>query len=168
VTMAALARKITWGMLAKNWFWVTVSNFLGSLFVAYFFGHVLGLTEGAALPRTIATAEAKLDATFFQMFLSGIGCNWLVALAVWISYGAEDVGGKILGIWFPIMAFVAIGFQHVVANMFLLPAAIFAGYADWGDFFYNFVPVYLGNAVGGGLFVAGFYWASYVWRVKQA
>ena len=61
-----------------------------------------------------------------QIFLRALGCNWLVCLAVWVAMTAEDTGGKILGIFFPIMAFVAIGFDHVVANMFFLPAAIFA------------------------------------------
>ena len=72
------------------------------------------------------------------------------------------MSGKILGIWFPTMAFVAIGFQHVVANMFLIPAAIFAGYFSWGAYLLNFIPVFLGNAVGGVVFVAGAYWVVYL------
>lgn len=162
MTLAALARTITMKKLMKGWFWVTVSNFLGAVFVAYMFGHVVGLTaEGPFLEKTIAIADAKLHDTFIQAFISGIGCNWLVTLAVWLSYGAEDIGGKILAIWFPIMAFVAIGFQHVVANMFVIPAAIFAGHATWADWFRNFVPVFLGNAVGGSVFVALLYWLVY-------
>ena len=72
------------------------------------------------------------------------------------------MSGKILGIWFPTMAFVAIGFQHVVANMFLIPAAIFAGYYSWGEYFINFVPVWLGNLTGGAVFVAAVYWVAYL------
>lgn len=163
MTLAALARTITVRKLVQGWFWVTVSNFLGAVFVAYMFGHVAGLTaEGPFLAKTVAIAEAKLHDTFIQAFVSGIGCNWLVTLAVWLSYGAEDIGGKILAIWFPVMAFVAIGFQHVVANMFVIPAAIFAGHATWADWFRNFVPVFLGNAVGGSVFVALLYWIVYV------
>jgi formate/nitrite transporter len=163
VTMAALAGKISWGGLVQNWFWITLSNFVGAVFVAYFFGHLLGLTEeGPFLAKTLVMTDAKLSETFMQMFISGIGCNWLVGLAVWLAYTAEDTAGKILGIWFPIMAFVAMGFQHVVANMFLIPAAIFAGHASWGDWFTNFIPVYLGNAVGGSIFVALLYWTSYI------
>jgi formate/nitrite transporter FocA (FNT family) len=82
-------------------------------------------------------------------------------LALWLSYGAKDGAGKILGIWFPVMIFVAIGFQHSVANAFLIPAAIFEGAASWGDFLRNFVFVYLGNVIGGAIFVSGFYFASY-------
>jgi formate transporter len=161
--MAAMAGKITVTRLLRNWFWVTLSNFAGAVFVAYCFGHVVGLTEvGPFLHKTVAIAQAKLDETFWQSFVSAIGCNWLVALAVWLSYGSGDVGGKILAIWFPIMTFVAIGFQHVVANMFVIPAAIFAGSFTWIDYLCNFAAVFLGNAVGGSVFVAAAYWYSYV------
>lgn len=161
--IALMSGRISWSKLANNWFWITISNFVGAVFVAYFFGHVVGLTEaGPFLAKTVAVATGKLDDSFIQAFFSAIGCNWLVALAVWIAYGSDDVGGKILGIWFPIMTFVAIGFQHVVANMFVIPAAIFAGHFTWLDYIRNFVPVFLGNAVGGALFVAGVYWLSYI------
>lgn len=113
-------------------------------------------------------AGHKLDDSFLQAFLSGIGCNWLVALAVWLSYGSDQMSGKILGIWFPTMAFVAIGFQHVVANMFLIPAAIFEGYYSWGQYFMNFIPVWLGNFVGGSLFVAAAYGSVYLKNSNRA
>lgn len=163
VPLALFSRKITVNKLLKNWFWITVSNFVGAVFVAYFFGHILALTEtGPFLLKTVALCKGKLDETFLQAFISGVGCNWLVALAVWLAYGSDDVAGKILAIWFPIMTFVAIGFQHVVANMFVIPAAIFAGHFTWLDYIRNFVPVFLGNAVGGAIFVAGVYWLSYI------
>ncbi|WP_442601686.1 formate/nitrite transporter family protein [Paenibacillus sp. KN14-4R] len=163
VPLAWYARKISGFQVMKNWFWITLSNFLGALFVAYFFGHVLGLTEtGVFLERTIDLAGHKIHDSFFQAFISGIGCNWLVALAVWLAYSSNDVVGKIAGIWFPTMAFVAIGFQHVVANMFLIPAAIFAGSYTWMDYLTNFVPVFLGNAVGGSIFVAMIYYVAYL------
>ncbi|RJS60319.1 formate/nitrite transporter family protein [Bacillus sp. PK3_68] len=162
VSMACLAKRVTVAQLAKNWFWITISNFIGALFVAYFFGHIAELTAaGPYLEKTVATAQAKLEANPLAAIFSAIGCNWLVGLAVWMAYGAEDIGGKILAIWFPIMAFVAIGFQHVVANMFVIPAAIFAGYFNWGDYFYNFILVFIGNAIGGSLFVSAFYWIAY-------
>ncbi|MGJ7919236.1 formate/nitrite transporter family protein [Neobacillus sp. LXY-4] len=162
VPLAWLARKISFKQLIANWSIITISNFIGAVFVAYVFGHVVGLTEtGPFLEKTIFIAEHKLEATFIQAFLSGIGCNWLVALAVWLSYGSEDMTGKILGIWFPTMTFVAIGFQHVVANMFVIPAAIFAGHFTWLEYLHNFVPVFLGNAVGGSVFVALAYYHAY-------
>lgn len=162
VPLARMAGRIKTSEVVKNLILITISNFVGALFVAYFFGHVAGLTEGAFLNKTVDIAQHKLEATFLQAFISGIGCNWLVALAVWLSYGSEDISGKILGVWFPTMAFVAIGFQHVVANMFVIPAAIFAGHFTWLEYFENFVPVWLGNLVGGALFVAGVYYTAYL------
>jgi formate transporter len=162
VSMAYLAKRISLGMLLKNWFWITLFNFIGALFVAYFFGQIAELTSsGPYLDKTVAIAGGKLDQGFIASLVSAIGCNWLVGLAVWLAYGAEDIGGKILAIWFPIMAFVAIGFQHVVANMFVIPAAIFSGYYSWSDFIRNFIPVFIGNAIGGAVFVSMFYWIAY-------
>jgi formate/nitrite transporter len=162
VPLARMAKKVSTRQVFFNWFLVTVSNFIGAVFVAYFFGHLVGLTEtGPFLERTISIADHKLEATFLQAFVSGIGCNWLVASAVWLCYGANDMTGKISGIWFPTMAFVAIGFQHVVANMFVIPAAIFAGHFTWLEYIGNFIPVFLGNAVGGSVFIAMAYWHAY-------
>lgn len=165
VSLARLTKQIRPGALAWNLALVTIANFAGALFVAYFFSHQLGLlSAGPYLEALTEMAGHKLDASFFQAFLSGIGCNWLVSLAVWLSYGANSFSGKILGIWFPTMAFVAIGFQHVVANMFLIPAAIFEGHYGWGAYLQNFVPVWLGNFAGGALFVACAYWFVYLGR----
>ena len=114
-----------------------IGNLIGSLFVAYFLAvktGVIGMNgadpaspAGMTFERLKAIAVLKGDTEGAdQIFLRALGCNWLVCLAVWVAMTAEDTGGKILGIFFPIMAFVAIGFDHVVANMFFLPAAIFA------------------------------------------
>ncbi|WP_046212801.1 formate/nitrite transporter family protein [Paenibacillus wulumuqiensis] len=169
VPLARMAKRISTMELVRNLFAITVANLLGALFVAYFFGHIVGLTEtGPYLAKTVEMAGHKLEGNFLQMFLSGIGCNWLVALAVWLSYSADSISGKIMGIWFPTMSFVAIGFQHVVANMFLIPAAIFAGYYSWGEYLMNFVPVWLGNLTGGALFVACAYFVAYVRQPKIA
>ncbi|RKQ37284.1 formate/nitrite transporter family protein [Oceanobacillus halophilus] len=162
VSIAYFAKKVRFSALLKNWLLIAFFNMIGAMFVAYFFGHFVGLTEGAFLEKTVHTAEAKVDASFWVAFVSGIGCNWLVAMAVWLCYGAKDYLGKILAIWFPIMTFVLIGFQHVVANMFVIPAAIFAGYLTWGDFILNIIPVFLGNAVGGAIFVSLFYYLAYM------
>jgi formate/nitrite transporter FocA (FNT family) len=71
------------------------------------------------------------------------------------------MSGKILGIWFPVMTFVAIGFQHSVANAFVIPAAIFEGCANWSDFLANFFHVYVGNMIGGAIFVSAFYYLAF-------
>jgi formate/nitrite transporter len=162
VPLAVFMKRVSAGKLVYNWIIITITNFIGALFVAYFFGHVVGLTEtGPFLTKTVAIAQAKVGETFWESLVSAVGCNWLVGLAVWLAYGAEDMSGKILGIWFPIMGFVAIGFQHVVANMFVIPAAIFAGKLGWGDYIMNFIPVFIGNAIGGTVFVAMAYWLAY-------
>lgn len=162
VAIAYFAKRIPITKVIRNWFWITVFNLLGALFVAYFFGHLVGLTEGDFLQKTVATAYGKVNVSFLEAFVSAIGCNWLVALAVWLSFGTTSFSGKILAIWFPVMIFVLIGFQHVVANMFIIPAAIFAGEMMWISFIDNFIPVFLGNAVGGAIFVAMIYYFAYV------
>ena len=98
--------------------------------------------------------------TAWETFLRAVGANWLVCLAVWMSLAATTVSGKILAIFFPIMAFVAMGFDHVVANMFFLPAAIFAGVEDigWGDVLLNWLLAGTGNLIGAVVFVATSYW----------
>ncbi|EAO53270.1 Formate/nitrite transporter family protein [Bacillus thuringiensis serovar israelensis ATCC 35646] len=161
VSMAWFQKKITLFYFIRNLVIVTFSNFIGAVFVAYFFGHIVGLTEGAFLAKTISIAQAKLQDTPLQAFISAIGCNWLVCLAVWLSMGSKEFIGKIIGIWFPVMTFVAIGFQHVVANMFVIPAAIFAGHFTWAEYFPNFIFVFFGNLVGGMLFVALPYFISH-------
>ncbi len=167
LTMAILAKRATLGLLGRNWLLLVVSNFAGAIFVAYFFGHVVGLTgTGVYLTETVAIAQEKVDHSFTQSLVSGIGCNWLVCLAIWMAYGADDISGKILAIWFPIMGFVTIGFQNVVANMFVIPAAIFAGYLSWAEYFLNFVPVFIGNAIGGALFVAFMYGFVYKKEIR--
>lgn len=162
VPFARLANRVQLGEVFSNWTLVAISNFMGAIFIAYFFGHIVGLTETAPyLAETVSIAEHKLEATFLQAFISGIGCNWLVAAAVWLCYSSDDLIGKMVGIWFPTMAFVALGFQHVVANMFVIPAAIFAGHFTWLEYIGNFFPVLLGNAVGGSVFIAGAYWHAF-------
>ncbi|WP_115718807.1 formate/nitrite transporter family protein [Gallaecimonas mangrovi] len=159
---ALFSGKIGVAALVRNWVVITIANFIGAVFIAYFFGHYLGLGEGAFLAKSVAVAKAKLKADFMHAFVSGIGCNWLVCLGIWLGLCSKEAIGKILGLWFPVMAFVAIGFQHVVANMFIIPLAIFAGAATWGEYFGNFVPVFLGNVVGGALFVGIAYYVALV------
>lgn len=162
VSASFFAKKISFTDLVKNWAVITLFNVIGAIFVAYFFGHLLGLTStGHGLEETHAVAQAKLAASPLQAVVSGIGCNWFVGLALWLCYGAKDATGKLLGTWFPVMTFVAIGFQHSVANAFIIPAAIFTGAATWFDFLQNFFFVYLGNVIGGAIFVSLFYYLVY-------
>ncbi|MDO4908160.1 formate/nitrite transporter family protein [Neisseria sp.] len=160
--VAWLAKRISLAQWGRNWLIVTLANLVGAFFVAWFFGHYVGLTEGAVLAKTVSAAEGKVAEDFGRALVSGIGCNWMVCMGVWLCYGARSFSGKVLGIWFPVMIFVLAGFQHVVANMFVIPAAIWAG-ADisWAQFGRNMVSVYIGNAIGGAVFVGALYFYAY-------
>lgn len=162
-TTGVLAKKVTIVDLTKNWFWVFTFNFVGSLFVAYFLANQADLLNQHQTNFIIKIGEAKTSLSFKVLFLRAIGCNWLVCLALWMAIKAQTISGKILAIWFPIMAFVAIGFEHSIANQFFIPLAIFSG-ADitWSEFLLNnLVPVTLGNIIGGGLFVGAAYYFIY-------
>ncbi|MDR0921446.1 MAG: formate/nitrite transporter family protein [Lactobacillales bacterium] len=162
VAASFIGKKVSLADLVKNWLVITLMNVVGAVFVAYVFGHVVGMTHvGDFKAETIAVAQSKIAATPLQGFLSGIGCNWFVGLALWLCYGAKDAAGKILATWFPVMTFVAIGFQHSVANAFVIPAAIFEGGATWAQFLGNFFPVYAGNIIGGAVFVSLFYYMAF-------
>ncbi|MGT2933012.1 formate/nitrite transporter family protein [Streptococcus catagoni] len=162
VSASFFAKKVKLSDLVKNWLIITLFNIIGALFVAYVFGHFLGLTStGIFKKEVIEVAHAKLAASPLQAFVSGIGCNWFVGLALWLNYGATEASGKIWGIWFPVMTFVAAGFQHSVANAFIIPAAIFENAATWFDFIANFSVVYAGNIVGGAVFVSFFYFKAF-------
>jgi formate/nitrite transporter len=166
VPLAAFQGRVKIGRLFGNFGIVLIGNLLGAVFVAYFLADQTGvLADDAHLTRLqeIATLKGQTE-TEWQIFLRAVGCNWLVCLAVWMALGATDVAGKILAIFFPIMAFVAMGFDHVVANMFFLPAAIFAGVPGlgWDDTLRNWLLAFLGNLVGAVVFVATSYWYMYL------
>src|SRR3954463_7984405 len=166
VPLAALDRRVSIAGLSFNLFFVLIGNLIGSLFVAYFLAKETGvITAPAPLTRlgAIATAKAHTE-TDWQIFLRAMGCNWLVCLAGWMALAADHIGGKVLAIFFPIMAFVALGFDHVVANMFFLPAAIFSHVPGigWDDTIKNWIFAFLGNFVGAAVFVASSYWYLYV------
>ena len=112
--------------------------------------------------RQVAVAGAKTSLTFTQAFVRGLLCNWLVCMAVYLASFAKDVVGKMTAIWFIISTFVALGLEHSVANMFIIPLGIFSGAAvSWKAFLVsNLLPVTLGNIVGGAVCVgAAFCWA---------
>ncbi len=172
VPLAAFRKRASLGELLHNFGFVLLGNLLGAIFVAYFLAVETGVvTADLQLERLGEIATAKgIEESEWQIFLRALGCNWLVCLAVWMSMAADDVGGKILAIFFPIMGFVAMGFDHVVANMFFLPAAIFANVPDltWWDAIHNWIFAFLGNFVGAAIFVAGAYWYLYARPEEQA
>lgn len=183
--MAAFIHKVTWTQVLNLWLWVYIGNFIGSVVFAYIMANGPFVSFDAAGvgtltafgTRAIAIAKAKTAYVglmgFWSAFLKGIACNWLVNLAILLGICADDAVGKFFGIWFPIMAFVASGFEHSVANMYFIPAGIFAqGFVtdptklvasvNWVTMWTaNIIPVTLGNIVGGLLFVGVIYWVAF-------
>ena len=171
--MGVLSRRITVGGMLRNYVVVWLGNLVGAMLVAFIaaFGHSYGAFNGALAEAVVNTAAAKTSLSFGDAFLRGVGCNFLVCIAVWMANAAKTVGGKIAGLYFPIAAFVIAGFEHVVANMYYIPAGLFAasihGVAaeglTWGAFFLrNLVPVTLGNMVGGMVLVGCAGWYLYL------
>ena len=114
---------------------------------------------GGTKELAVATLAKKVGSAFGPTLVKAIMCNWLVCMAVWLAGAANDLAGKMVGIWFPISTFVAIGLEHSVANMFLLPLGLLGG-ADMSltdVIVKNLVPVTLGNAIAGALVVAAGY-----------
>ena len=176
VIISALDRRIGFSQVLRNWVIVYAANFLGAVFIAvlmYYSG--LWKTGGNEWGATAATiAVSKVNLSFTEAFFRGIGCNWLVCLAVWMAIASRDVVGKIFAIYFPIMAFVASGFEHVIANMYFIPMGLFLRGTEvaavvnmesltWGSMVVrNFIPVTLGNIIGGAFFVGILYWVVYL------
>ncbi|MDL2246116.1 formate/nitrite transporter family protein [Methanobrevibacter sp. OttesenSCG-928-K11] len=166
LTMGILDGQADFGGLAKNWVVSWIFNFVGALFVAYVLAYLSGImTDPALATGAISVATKKVALSWDQAFIRAIGCNWLVCLAVYLAFASDDIVGKIFGIWFPIMAFVTIGFEHSVANMFFIPLGMFLGAegVTWTNMIVNnLIPVTLGNIVGGAIFVACLYWFVYL------
>ncbi|KAF7428587.1 hypothetical protein PC9H_007813 [Pleurotus ostreatus] len=150
--MGLIKGVIPWWSLPVNWIIVTFGNLVGSLFFAAIlvrYSGIISTEPYLTYAKTFAMHKAS-DPAWHQIFLRGIGCNWLVCVAVWQAAGAKDTISKIFAIWIPIWIFVACGFDHVVANMFSVPLGIMFG-ADLTAAAYirkSLIAAYLGNIVG--------------------
>lgn len=168
MALGKFSKRVTTAKLVRNWTIVSLGNLAGAVTIAFFLGHYVGLSEGTALAKTIAIAEAKVHMDFGRAFISAIACNWMVCMGIWFYFGSKYTSGRILGMWFPVMIFVLIGLQHFVANMFIIPAGIWAGAnVTWGEFFLNMIPVFLGNVTGGIIFVGASYLFAYKHLLKD-
>ena len=156
--------------LLRNWGLAYVGNFAGSILVALFLAYWSGIVNvnvggfGQLLGGAAASiAEGKISLGWGPAFLRGLGCGWLVCLAAWLAISADDIAGRILAVWLPIMAFAALGFEHSIANTFFIPLGMFNGaHVTVGEFlFSNLLPVTIGNVVGGAGFVGLVYWWLY-------
>jgi formate transporter len=183
-------RKISAGSVMWNWLVVYMGNFIGSMATAalmyisgqYTFG------KGAIGASALAIADGKVEFGFWQAVALGIFANVLVCMAVWLSFSARSTTDRILSIILPISAFVASGFEHSVANMYLIPIGLFikAGapasfwtnigktvmdypQLTWTGFFVkNLLPVTIGNIVGGSIVVGLAYWFAHLRRPQSA
>ena len=146
---AAVAEgKTTKKDLIKNWVASYAGNFVGSLFLAYLAFKSGTLANG---PAAAAIATAKSNLPFEVAFVRGLLCNWLVCMGVYMASGCSSMPGKMTAVWFPISAFVALGLDHSVANMFIIPLGIMRGaQVTYKQMIVNnLIPVTLGNIVGG-------------------
>ena len=153
--------------ILKNWTIVYIGNFIGAIFFVYIMVWCTGIVDADPWKNAIVQiAQAKVNMSGWVVFLKGIGANWLVCLAVWLGFSAHSTAGKMMGLWFPVMCFVAIGYEHSIANMFFIPLGILQGAAiSWSDFILaNLIPATFGNIVGGALFVGCIY--SYLYTKR--
>jgi formate/nitrite transporter len=163
MTFAYLQKKISLKSYLSSLLQVLAGNQIGALAVVLllYFG---GVYNNLALSETVVKiAKAKLSLTFMQAQSKGILCNILVSLGVWFATTAKDTTGKLLGCWFPVMLFVLCGYEHVVANMFYLPMSmIFDHTINLSSIILNnFIPVAIGNFIGGGILVPIMYYRVY-------
>lgn len=147
--------RISAAAVVKNWMLVWIGNFVGALLFTYVLVILCGLVDAdpyrSAICR-IAESKATLDA--FTTLCRGIGANWCVCLAVWLALGAKTLGAKALACWIPVAAFVALGYEHCIANMFFIPCGMLVG-ADVSmtALFMNLCLATVGNIIGGALMV---------------
>ncbi|KAJ5721725.1 formate/nitrite transporter family protein [Penicillium malachiteum] len=171
-TVAALQRKLPWWKMLIHWAVTFLGNLAGSLFmVGIIFGYG-GVFDADPFKSAVSTFATKKQVTpdFRMIFLRGTGCNWLVCLACFFGMQGRDLASKIMGIWWPIFAFVSLGFDHVVANMTFIPLGIWVdtpgitvGLYIWK----GIIPTLLGNILGGGLFCGTYYWYMYLLDINS-
>jgi formate transporter FocA len=188
IVMAWAGKKVTTAQLLRNWAIAYVGNFLGAIATALlvFFSGQYQFGGGSIGLVALRTAAHKCELGFVQAVALGILCNALVCLAVWLTYSARSTADRVLAIVPPISAFVAMGFEHSIANMYFVPIGLFikawapatfwetanVTAADfptvtWSAFsLNNLLPVTIGNVIGGGFLVGAVYWFVYL-RAKR-
>lgn len=187
IVISALEKKVRWGELLKTWIAVYIGNLIGSVLIALllYWSGLWSMNGNLVGSTALKIAGTKVGLTFVQGLVRGILCNWLVCLAVWMATASKDIIGKLFAVFFPVMAFVASGFEHSVANMFFIPYGIllksvpqvveatgktladFAG-LNWVTLWTkNLIPVTIGNIIGGAFFVGFIYWFVYLKKAPE-
>lgn len=171
IVMAWADGRVSTGQVLRNWTIVCLANFVGAAGLAllvFASGHA-SLNGGAIGHKVVQIAVAKQELPFVTALLRGMLCNVLVCMAVWMAMAGRSVTDKAVAVMLPVMAFVAAGFEHSIANMYLMPLAMLlqqsglAGYpaVTWSGMLGNLLPVILGNVLGGAVLVAGVYHVIY-------
>ena len=164
-TLPLMQKKLRAGVFLKYLLLSYLFNFVGAQIIAYLLSSGVGMFANDPWQGYLhGLASAKVDQDFLKVFIKGVGANWLVCLGMWMGFAAKDIIGKCIGIWIPVMLFVTLGYEHSIANMFFIPAAIYSGAPIlWSDFIVqNLIPATLGNFVGGAGMVACVYWYLYL------
>lgn len=174
IPMAVMAKETTFKNLAHNWFYAIVGNLIGSLFFGILFyiyitkaGHTF---QSDIIEKIITVAESKTlvyknlgNTGFLVVFVKAILCNWMVAMGVVMGYVSTSTIGKIVALWLPVFTFFALGLEHCVVNMFVIPTAILfkanISMSDW--WIWNQIPVIIGNIVGGCFFTGILLYLTY-------
>ena len=162
-----MAGKCSWRDVAVNWVLVYLGNFVGAIGFVYVFVYVTGLMSPEPYHAAIVKiAEAKVSMPWLTVMVKGIGANWCVCLAIWLAMAAKSSGAKMFGCWLPVMAFVALGYEHSIANMFFIPCGMLEGASvtPWQMVCDNLIPATIGNIIGGALLVGCVH--VYLHRVK--
>jgi formate/nitrite transporter len=182
---ACLEKRIKILSMLRSWAVVYLGNFAGSLLIVFLIlnSGQFDFSDGMLGAFTIKTAVYKTGLSFWKAFCMGVLCNMLVCAAVWMATAAKDIAGKIWTVFFPIWLFVASGFEHCVANMYFIPAGIFAKTnSHWVQqagvtqeqidslniktfLINNLLPVTLGNIIGGAILIGLVYWFIYLKQV---
>ena len=188
--MATWAGKCSWKATFRNWTWVWIGNFIGTLVVAIIMA--ISLTSGSmdasaenvgppiwdlvaqkivALNQinVVKKYEALGSMGFFLAFLRGVVANWLVCLGVTMALVSKSVPGKLLACWLPITAFQTMGMEHIVVNQFLHTAGpiLGSGVPFYKVIFWNFLPVTLGNIVGGMVFIGMLFYSTHRTKISD-
>mmetsp|Transcript_75648 Transcript_75648/g.219715 ORF Transcript_75648/g.219715 Transcript_75648/m.219715 type:complete len:351 (+) Transcript_75648:46-1098(+) len=158
VAAAKFERMVYWRELWKSFGVSLLGNVIGCVLFAYTANYI-GLLKGGTGALASSTAVAKCSGTFGQTMVKAILCNWMVSLAVFMAGASNDLAGKLIGCWFPISTFVAIGLEHSIANLFIMPCALLLGakITLQDAIVKNLIPVVIGNAIAGAFVVAGSY-----------
>ena len=180
ILISVYDRKVTVKQLLFNWLMVYIGNLAGGIFIAWLMNlsGVFAANNGLFGAMTIKIAANKTSLLFHSAFILGILCNWIVCTAIWVSFTSRDISGKIFAILFINALFVMNGFEHSIANMYFIPAGIFAATSpqltvlsqipagqlsdlNWINFIVkNLIPVTLGNIIGGGLMTWTLFWLA--------